>query len=661
MTMQPPATLLAVPYRSHARSSLVSLVLGLTGLLLAETILANEVDAGYESPTTKAAVQPRWQAPLLGASEAALRSKSNASVIVGFRDQPVRPRGFDADAMPAATKTSSAKQRVLTQLAEWGVKPRHVYDDALDGFVATLSREQIEWLRALPEVAFVEVEQIGQLDATYQVPDALWHLDRIDQARLPLDRKFTVANTGAFANVYVIDSGIYSAHNDFKDALGRSRVSKVFSIAGLPGEDCLGHGTNVASVIAGRTHGVAKSAKVFDARVANCSGQIRSGDVTAALDAIAEDVRVNRRERVIVNMSLGFKIPPSFERAMLRMSAQNILFVTSAGNDGTSGGIYERAINQMPARLGAGTSVINVGATDRSDRRAAWSNYGYSVNLMAPGDGIRMASVNGPDSVWTDSGTSFAGPAVAGTAAVCLTADASITPADMKNRLVNCAHRNVLSSVSLNGTNRMLNVDACGCSASPQFLDMAVNHWAYSTVSCLSKLGVGFPSGIDRYQPDEPMKRWEMAVFMVQAMREEGNIPAEYKAYFSDALTADWWTPYVERFKELGITAGCGSNKYCPNDNVKRWQMAIFLVKSLGEQPTASHRGYFADVGVSHPQRGFIERLYELGVTAGEVVNGRRYFRPDNDTTRAQIASFMRAGSTVRTARKPYPQALTCS
>ncbi len=603
----------------------------------------------------------RWQAPLFGIDEATLRSKSSASFIVGFRDLPAAPRGYDAKQGEARVPASPAKARVLKQLAAWGVRPRHVYDALFDGFAARLDREQLEWVRALPEVAYVEFDQIGWLNATYSTPDALWHLDRIDQRALPLDRSFSVANTGASVNIYVVDSGISSTHNDFKDALGRSRVSKLFSIPNQPGEDCIGHGTLVASIVGGWVHGVAKRSNLFDVRVANCLGQISAADVAAALDAIYLDVRSNGRERVVVNMSLGFPLPVNFERQMLRMSAEGIVLVTGAGNSGDTGGSLELAINNSPGRIAAGSSIINVGATTRTDRRAAWSSHGFGVNLLAPGDGVRGASITGPHSTRIDSGTSFAAPAVAGTAAVCLTSDASIKPAEMKYRLQNCAHRDVLSTTLLKGTNRLLNVNACGCSSGPQFLDMAVNHWAYGTVSCLSRLGVGFAADVDRYQPDVAMKRWEMAVFMVQALGEERNIPTTHRSYFSDATPQSWWTPHVERFRELGITAGCGNARYCPDDNVKRWQIAIFLVNALGESPTPSHRGYFVDVSPSHPQRGQIERLYELGVTSGELVNGSRYFRPDGDTTRAQIASFMRSASTVRNATRPFPRALTCS
>ncbi len=102
-----------------------------------------------------------------------------------------------------------------------------------------------------------------------------------------------------------------------------------------------------------------------------------------------------------------------------------------------------------------------------------------------------------------------------------------------------------------------------------------------------------------------PVAVWPLALLPLSAFL----IDAGYTLATRVLRGERWWTPHVERFRELGITAGCGNNRYCPNDNVKRWQMAIFLVSALGEAPTPSHRGYFVDVGPNHPQRGQIERL----------------------------------------------------
>ena len=70
-----------------------------------------------------------------------------------------------------------------------------------------------------------------------------------------------------------------------------------------------------------------------------------------------------------------------------------------------------------------------------------------------------------------------------------------------------------------------------------------------------------------------------MAVFLVREMEEKpSTVP--YNQYFDD-IANDGVAPLINRLFELGITSGCGTRLYCPNDAVSRGQMAVFLVRSF--------------------------------------------------------------------------------
>ena len=97
---------------------------------------------------------------------------------------------------------------------------------------------------------------------------------------------------------------------------------------------------------------------------------------------------------------------------------------------------------------------------------------------------------------------------------------------------------------------------------------------------------------------------------------------------------------FIDRMAELGVTAGCATNpwRYCPDQNVSRGQMASFLSRAF-DLPPAGDAG-FTDVKEGNVHRDNINRLSASGITAGCASKPRRYC-PDNATTRGQMASFL--------------------
>jgi hypothetical protein len=91
----------------------------------------------------------------------------------------------------------------------------------------------------------------------------------------------------------------------------------------------------------------------------------------------------------------------------------------------------------------------------------------------------------------------------------------------------------------------------------------------------------GITAGCDttRYCPDDPVTRAEMAVFLDRALQ----LPAATASPFIDV--GGWYAASVERLAAAGITAGCDTTRYCPDDPVTRGQMATFLRRALGLTP----------------------------------------------------------------------------
>ncbi len=199
------------------------------------------------------------------------------------------------------------------------------------------------------------------------------------------------------------------------------------------------HGTFVAGIIAaqrgaGKVAGVAPGIRLMDVRILDSRNLFYSSDWGKFAKAI--DYAVDNGARII-NMSIysNGRPPAVFENALRRAAQHGVIIVGIAGNDGRGSVSY-------PGRY---PWVLAVSATDRSDRLARFSNYGSQVAVTAPGDKVLSLFPGGI--AGTGSGTSFAAPHVAGTLALILSANPSLTSSEAINVLEK-------TSVSLGDPNR---------------------------------------------------------------------------------------------------------------------------------------------------------------------------------------------------------------
>ncbi|WP_172649532.1 S-layer homology domain-containing protein [Thiolapillus brandeum] len=117
--------------------------------------------------------------------------------------------------------------------------------------------------------------------------------------------------------------------------------------------------------------------------------------------------------------------------------------------------------------------------------------------------------------------------------------------------------------------------------------------------------------------------------------------PAATGTMFGDVPASHWAAAWIERLASDGITGGCGGGNYCPDNIVSRAQMAIFLLRSehgSSYTPPAATGTMFGDVPASHWAAAWIEQLANEGITGG--CGGGNYC-PDTDVNRDQMAVFL--------------------
>jgi subtilisin family serine protease len=318
-----------------------------------------------------------------------------------------------------------------------GARVHQTYARGFKGLAVEISDADAQALSRDSRVRFVEE------DATVSVASTPLGLDRIDQRSLPLNGTYVNGGTGAGVTVYVVDTGIFAAHDDF----GGRVVSGFSAFADNGGSnDCNGHGTHVAGVIGGSNYGVAKSATLVPVRVLDCNGSGTVSTVIAGLDWVLQD-HAQSPGPAVVNMSLAGDASSALDTEVNSLLSAGMTTAVAAGNDNAD------ACLKSPARV---PGVLSVGASTETDQRASFSNYGLCVDLFAPGTHILSDWYSSPTATAVSSGTSESAPFVAGVAALCLEKYPSASPATVRQTVLAQA---TLDAVGLAGTgspNRLL-------------------------------------------------------------------------------------------------------------------------------------------------------------------------------------------------------------
>lgn len=228
------------------------------------------------------------------------------------------------------------------------------------------------------------------------------------------------AHWGKNQKIAVLDTGVWTAHDAFHSTK-ITQIDRLNPEQSLPG-DYDGHGTAVASIIAGNSQnvkGIAPAAEILSIRVLDGEGK---GDTFTLAEGIVEAVD---RGASIISLSLGSSSDnPVLRKAVDYALDQGAILVASAGNESVGQITYPAAYQD----------VIGVTSVDAGSRIAAFSNVGEGVDFAAPGIGIQTAWIE--DREVTFSGTSASAPLVAGALAGIQSLEPRLSSDEVLNLLI---------------------------------------------------------------------------------------------------------------------------------------------------------------------------------------------------------------------------------
>jgi serine protease len=334
---------------------------------------------------------------------------------------------------------ANVRPMVVELTRQFGGRVAHVFEHTIRGFAVSMSATEAAVLARDPRVRYIEQDSERFIVATQS--GATWGLDRIDQRDRPVNSSYIYNTDAANVDVYVIDTGIRSSHDEFGNRVSGNGFTAISDGNGT--DDCNGHGTHVAGTIGGATHGVAKEVTLHAVRVLSCTGSGTTSGVIAGVDWVT----ANRIPPAVANMSLGGGASTALDDAVRRSVAAGVTYAIAAGNSNAD------ACGSSPARV---SQALTVGSSTSGDARSSFSNFGTCVDIFAPGSSITSAWISNDTATNTISGTSMASPHVAGVAALYLANNPGATPADVHAAVVSNASVNKLTSVGTGSPNRLL-------------------------------------------------------------------------------------------------------------------------------------------------------------------------------------------------------------
>ena len=173
------------------------------------------------------------------------------------------------------------------------------------------------------------------------------------------------------------------------------------------------------------------------------------------------------------------------------------------------------------------------------------------------------------------------------------------------------------------------------------FSDVRTSDWFYNNVAYVVDQGLFTGTSASEFSPNQPMTRGMLVTVLG---RMSAVNPSEYSgASFSDVTQGQYYAPYVKWASEKGIVTGVGNNRFAPNTNISRQDLAVILyryaqVMEISLPSTVSPNTFTDNAKISSYASQAVSAIQQTGVITGKPGN---LFDPQGNATRSEVAAML--------------------
>lgn len=309
-------------------------------------------------------------------------------------------------------------------------------------------------LELMPEIEYAEKKNLHKISLIpNDVHPSQWYLTKVQATEA-----WNFSTGDAQVRIAIVDNAVSTLHEDLHDAIwentgeipnngidddlnGFTDDFRGYDVSDGDGDpnppasagsgSVFTHGTHCAGIASASTNngigiaGLGYNTTIIPIKCSPSASSSEGASIPNAYDGIYYAMQVDAE---IISMSFGSETPSLTGESLISAASQmGIVLIAAAGNSATDTPHYPAAYQ----------NVISVGATNSSDMITWFSNYGTTIDVMAPGANM-YSTLSGTGSEYgPKSGTSMACPLVAGLAGLVLSENPSFTPAEVETAIEN--------------------------------------------------------------------------------------------------------------------------------------------------------------------------------------------------------------------------------